>query len=371
MKSIKEQPGDNEGILTRVWGPAGWMFLHSIAQNYPWRPTDEQMQNYYTFFKLTGNVLPCRYCRESYQEYINSGNTTLTMKNMKNRKTLFLWLYNIHNRINKKLGIKSHPSKLEVWRKYESFRANCHKSVKKPVKKGCTVPMTGRRKKCVMKIVEIDELGNEFGKKQNKPFPPPPPPPPVGTEAKIINAMKILGVTNRNDTSDIKKKYRTLSLIYHPDRPSGDEEKFKEISNAYELIMKLNGMRFGKRTKGKKNVKLVSIKKSNKSGKKLMATFETNGRNKVIHFGSAGMGDLTKHKNFQRRDRFIFRHHKDLKTGDPTRAGFLSMFILWNKPSLQASISDYRRRLGVYNRTGKFPTNIAGYKSPGKSKKYQ
>jgi hypothetical protein len=38
------------------------------------------------------------------------------------------------------------------------------------------------------------------------------------------------------------------------------------------------------------------------------------------------------------------------------------MFVLWNKPSLQASISDYRRRLGVYNRTGKFPTDITGYK---------
>jgi hypothetical protein len=43
------------------------------------------------------------------------------------------------------------------------------------------------------------------------------------------------------------------------------------------------------------------------------------------------------------------------------------MFILWNKKSLQASISDYRRRLGIYNRTGKFPTNISGYKKPGQS----
>ncbi len=47
------------------------------------------------------------------------------------------------------------------------------------------------------------------------------------------------------------------------------------------------------------------------------------------------------------------------------------MFVLWNKKSLQAGIADYRRRLNVYNKTGKFPTNISGYKSPGKKSKYQ
>jgi hypothetical protein len=110
--------------------------------------------------------------------------------------------------------------------------------------------------------------------------------------------------------------------------------------------------------KTKEKIKLVSIKKSNQSGKKLMATFERNGRKKVIHFGARGMSDFTKHKDRARRQRYITRHSKDLRTGDPTRAGYLSMFVLWNKPSLQASISNYRRRLGIYNRTGKFPKKI-------------
>ena len=89
-----------------------------------------------------------------------------------------------------------------------------------------------------------------------------------------------------------------------------------------------------------------------------MATFEINGHKKIIHFGAAGMSDFTKHRDNVRKNRYIFRHHKDLGTGDPTRAGYLSTFILWNKPSLQASISDYKRRLNIYNRTGKFPTKI-------------
>jgi len=91
-----------------------------------------------------------------------------------------------------------------------------------------------------------------------------------------------------------------------------------------------------------------------------MATFETNGRTKVIHFGfnNNTKNDYTKHHDRERRQRYIARHKKDLGTGNPARAGYLSMFVLWNKPSLRASIADYRRRLGIYNKTGKFPTKI-------------
>ena len=87
------------------------------------------------------------------------------------------------------------------------------------------------------------------------------------------------------------------------------------------------------------------------------------GKKKIIHFGAAGMSDYTKHKNLERRNRYIFRHRKDLKTGDPTRAGYLSMFVLWNKPTLSGSVADYRRRLAKFNNSGKFPNKILYYRN--------
>jgi hypothetical protein len=36
----------------------------------------------------------------------------------------------------------------------------------------------------------------------------------------------------------------------------------------------------------------------------------------------------------------------DLKTNNPMRAGYLSLYILWNLPSLKASIEDYKKRFG-------------------------
>ena len=90
----------------------------------------------------------------------------------------------------------------------------------------------------------------------------------------------------------------------------------------------------------------------------MRATFEVNGKTKHTDFGAKGMSDFTKHKDKGRRGRYITRHTKDLQTNDPTRAGFLSMYVLWNKEGLRASISDYKKRLNTYNKTGKFPTKI-------------
>ncbi len=95
-------------------------------------------------------------------------------------------------------------------------------------------------------------------------------------------------------------------------------------------------------------VKMV-VKKSDKPGKKLMAVFtKDNGRTKTTHFGSAGMDDYTLTKDKEQRKRYRTRHQKDLKTGDYTRAGYLSYYILWgNSTSRKENISAYKKRFNL------------------------
>lgn len=54
----------------------------------------------------------------------------------------------------------------------------------------------------------------------------------------MVAYYKILGVPQTANKEDIKKAYRKLSMIYHPDRPNGNANKFLEIKTAYEALMK-------------------------------------------------------------------------------------------------------------------------------------
>ena len=91
----------------------------------------------------------------------------------------------------------------------------------------------------------------------------------------------------------------------------------------------------------------MNIKKSDKPNKKYVAVFSSkmSERTKETHFGSAGMTDYLLSKEKDRRDRYRSRHKKDLLTNDPTRAGYLSYYILWgDSTSLRTNISAYKKR---------------------------
>tara|TARA_R100000773_G_C4128495_1_gene60474 strand:- start:193 stop:480 length:288 start_codon:yes stop_codon:yes gene_type:complete len=93
----------------------------------------------------------------------------------------------------------------------------------------------------------------------------------------------------------------------------------------------------------------MTVKKSNKPGKKLMAVFtKDNGRTKTTHFGASGMDDYTITKDKEQRARYRNRHKKDLQSKDPTRAGYLSYYILWGEStSRQQNIASYKRRFNL------------------------
>ena len=96
-----------------------------------------------------------------------------------------------------------------------------------------------------------------------------------------------------------------------------------------------------------KDVKMV-VKRSTKPDKKYMAIFTyPDGKKKTTNFGASGMRDYLLTKDKERRSRYRTRHKKDLKTGDPMRAGYLSYYLLWgDSTSLRTNISAYKKRFG-------------------------
>lgn len=150
----------NNGLITKIWGPPTWVFFHSVTFGYPINPTDDKKKEYMNFFENFGNVLPCKYCRDSYKQFISSGCTKLTADVFVNRDSLTRWGYYVHNSVNRKLGVDYGMTYNDIVDKYESFRAVCSKDKVNPdgtvVKvKGCIVPADKKAES--YKVAELQE----------------------------------------------------------------------------------------------------------------------------------------------------------------------------------------------------------------------
>ena len=109
---------------TKKWGPPGWVFMHSIAENYD--PTIHNAKIFKRFFTDIGDVLPCVHCRESYQKFIKE---LPIDPYLKTAGGLGQWLYLIHNKVNKKLRDQGYPIAPDpdfekISQKYQNFKVN-------------------------------------------------------------------------------------------------------------------------------------------------------------------------------------------------------------------------------------------------------
>jgi len=85
------------------WGPAAWLFLHSVTFQYPENPTDQDKNNYKIFFDSLQNILPCPQCREHYQKNLKEN-----PMNLESRESLIKWVIDLHNAVNKKNSKKEY-----------------------------------------------------------------------------------------------------------------------------------------------------------------------------------------------------------------------------------------------------------------------
>ena len=91
-------------------------------------------------------------------------------------------------------------------------------------------------------------------------------------------------------------------------------------------------------------MKLLSVKKSTRKGKKLMATFDDG---TTTHFGATGYDDYTLKKDKDQRDRYRARHASG-KNASAKTADALAYHLLWGEStSLRQNIKDYKKKYNV------------------------
>ena len=165
-----------DGMLTMVWGPSMWHYLHTMSFNYPVEPTCEDKRHYQAFILNLQYVLPCGKCRKNLKK--NFKKLPLTWKQMESRNTFSRYIYDLHEVINTMLKKKSGLSYETIKERYEHFRSRCTKSYKELKKakakktmkkrpsntseKGCTEPLYGEKSKCVIHIVPHSDKTETF-----------------------------------------------------------------------------------------------------------------------------------------------------------------------------------------------------------------
>ena len=167
----KKHYNSGDGMLTSVWGPPMWHYLHTMSFNYPVKPSVQDKIHYKNFIINLQYVLPCKYCRMNLSN--NFKKKPLQMCHMKSRETFSRYIYELHELINKMLNKKSDLSYCDVRERYEHFRSRCteekpkvftfkkSKTMKKR-EKGCTEPLYGKKSKCVINIVPIENKSATF-----------------------------------------------------------------------------------------------------------------------------------------------------------------------------------------------------------------
>lgn len=108
----KEDYNSGDGMLTSVWGPPMWHFLHTMSFNYPVNPTAQDKKNYSEFIYNLRYILPCKYCRMNLTSNLKAN--PLLDCHLKSRETFSKFVYRLHEIVNKRLGKKSGLSYCDV-----------------------------------------------------------------------------------------------------------------------------------------------------------------------------------------------------------------------------------------------------------------
>lgn len=95
-------------------------------------------------------------------------------------------------------------------------------------------------------------------------------------------------------------------------------------------------------------VEFISLKKS-KAPYKYVVRLRIDDKDKSVRFGRVPYSDFTKHKDPERKKRYLARHkaNENWTRSGVNTAGFWSRWILWNLPTVKGSLDYTLRRFRI------------------------
>lgn len=94
---------------TKIWGPLGWMTLHSISAIYPETPTQADRLIIEEFISCFRETIACPYCKNHFTAMLNKYKQTHPEWSS-NRQSLFMFVCRAHNTVNRRLDKPVHKT---------------------------------------------------------------------------------------------------------------------------------------------------------------------------------------------------------------------------------------------------------------------
>ena len=88
--------------MTSVWGPLGWMTLHSMASLYPDEPTGSEKALMNTWLDLFASTITCPSCQGHFQETLEVYRSRFPGM-LESRAAFLMFTFRAHNSVNQRL----------------------------------------------------------------------------------------------------------------------------------------------------------------------------------------------------------------------------------------------------------------------------
>ena len=107
-------------VMTSIWGPLGWMTLHSVASCYPNTPLPSESILMNTWLDMFQSTITCPSCREHFGITLSSYRRKYPQM-LNSREEFILFTFRVHNAVNRRLN---KPIHLTVKECFEQLRNN-------------------------------------------------------------------------------------------------------------------------------------------------------------------------------------------------------------------------------------------------------
>jgi hypothetical protein len=88
--------------MAKIWGPMGWLTLHSIAAAYPDEPTQHDKNRTSNFLELFTDTITCRFCKDHFYR-MHMLYRSQNPNYLDSKQNFFMFTLRAHNEVNRSL----------------------------------------------------------------------------------------------------------------------------------------------------------------------------------------------------------------------------------------------------------------------------